>query len=97
MIAHDMALNTDVRALYSYSLGTVRASDSGRLLDEFLTMPVPGLFLHGEANKTLSYIPMLRGSEVEVCEVPASAHFLPVVTFQEIGKFVTKNANHISV
>jgi pimeloyl-ACP methyl ester carboxylesterase len=97
MIAHNMALNTDVRAYYSYSFETVRGSDSGRLLDEFLTMPVPRLFLHGDANKTLSYIPRLRGSAVEVCEVPASAHFLfcdnPVVTYQEIGKFVTKSAN----
>jgi hypothetical protein len=39
MVAHNMALNTDVRAYYSYSFETVSESDSGRLLDEFLSLP----------------------------------------------------------
>jgi pimeloyl-ACP methyl ester carboxylesterase len=93
MIAYNMALNTDVRAYYTYSFETVRESDSGRLLDEFPNLPVPKLFLYGEANRALSYLPSLRASEVQVREIPAAAHFLfydnPVVTFQEIGDFVT--------
>ena len=97
MIAHNMALNTDMRAYYRYSFQTVRESDSGQLLAEFLSMPVPRLFLYGEANRSLSYLPKLRVSEVEVCEIPQSAHFLfyenPRVTFEEIGKFVTKNTS----
>lgn len=101
MLAHSMALNTDVRAYYSYSFETVGEWDSSCLLDEFLTIPVPRLFLDDDANKILSYIPMLRGSKVEVYEVSARVHFLfydnPVVTFQEIGKFVTKSAHHVSV
>ena len=92
MIAHNMALNTDKRAYYAYSFQTVRESDSGKLLDEFLSIPVPKLFLYGEANRTLSYLPRLRQSSVEVREVPKSAHFLfyddPVTTFEEIAHFV---------
>jgi pimeloyl-ACP methyl ester carboxylesterase len=57
MIAHNMLLNTDIRAYFQYSFQTVRESDSDRLLDEFLGMPVPRLFLYGEANRTLSYLP----------------------------------------
>jgi len=94
MIAHNMALNTDVRAYYAYSFETVRESDSGRLLDEYLNLPVPKLFLYGEANRTLSYLPALRAGNVEVSEIPRSAHFLfydnPVVTFEEIGRFVNR-------
>jgi hypothetical protein len=94
MIAHNMALNTDIRAYFQYSFETVRESDSGRLLDEFLSMPVPRLFLFGDANRSLSYIPKLRVSNVEVCEVPQSAHFLfydnPVETFIQVRRFVTK-------
>jgi pimeloyl-ACP methyl ester carboxylesterase len=96
MIAHNMALNTDIRAYHRYSFQTVSESDSGRLLDEFLNLTMPRLFLYGEANRTLSYLPRLRGSEVEVCEIPASAHFLfyddPVTTFERIGKFVSANS-----
>jgi pimeloyl-ACP methyl ester carboxylesterase len=95
MIAHNMALNTDIRAYFQYSFETVRESDSGRLLDEFLSMPVPRLFLFGDANRSLSYIPKLRVSNVEVCEIPQSAHFLfydnPLETFIQIRRFVTKH------
>lgn len=94
MIAHNLALNTDVRAYHQYSFETVRESDSGRLLDDFLGLPLPRLFIYGEANRTLSYLPRLRASEVEVREIPASAHFLfydnPVATFEEIATFVRK-------
>jgi len=96
IIAHNMALNTDIRAYHQYSFQTVSESDSGRLLDEFLNLAMPRLFLYGEANRTLSYLPRLRESAVEVCEVPASAHFLfydnPVTTFARIGNFVAANS-----
>ena len=93
MIAHNMALNTDIRAYHRYSFQTVSESDSGCLLDEFLNLTMPRLFLYGDANRTLSYLPRLRESEVEVCEIPGSAHFLfyddPVSTFERIAKFVS--------
>ena len=92
LIAQNMALNIDMRAYHAYSFQAVAESDSGRLIEEFLRLPIPRLFLYGEANETLSYLPRLRKSEVEVREIPRSAHFLfydnPVATFQGIGEFV---------
>ena len=92
IIAHNMALNLDFRAYHAYAFETVAESDSGRLIEEFLALRIPRLFLYGEANKTLSYLPRLRASSVQVREVPSSAHFLfydnPVDTFQAIGEFV---------
>ena len=76
MIAHNMALNTDVRAYYTYSFETVAESDSGRLLQDFFALPMPRLFLYGEANRSLSYLAKLRISDVNVQEIPKSAHFL---------------------
>jgi pimeloyl-ACP methyl ester carboxylesterase len=96
IIAHNMAMNVDIRAYYIYSFETVKESDSGLLLKEFLQLPLPKLFLYGEQNKTLSYLPQLRSSSVKVVEIPSSAHFLfydnPVTTFQEIGDFVHASA-----
>jgi len=50
------------------------------------------LFLYGEENKGLSYLPSLRASDVRVREIASSAHFLfydnPVETFQAVGEFV---------
>jgi pimeloyl-ACP methyl ester carboxylesterase len=92
IVAHNMALNVDVRAYHAYAFETVAESDSGRLIEEFINLPIPRLFLYGEANKTLSYLPGLRASAVEVREIPSSAHFLfydnPVDTFEAIGDFV---------
>jgi pimeloyl-ACP methyl ester carboxylesterase len=36
IIAHNMALNVDIRGYHAYSFETVAESDSGRLLDEFI-------------------------------------------------------------
>jgi len=98
IIAHNMALNVDIRGYHAYSFETVAESDSGRLLEEFLGLPIPRLFLYGDANRALSYLPRLRASDVRVREIPSSAHFVfydnPVETFQAIGEFV--NAPHDS-
>lgn len=92
IIAHNMALNVDVRAYYTYSFETVKESDSGAPLEEFLGLRMPKLFLHGDANRHLSYLPRLRASDVGVVEVPDSGHFVfydnPVAMYAAIGAFV---------
>jgi hypothetical protein len=94
-----MLLNLDRRAFYTYSFETVAESDSGKLLDEFVSLPCPRLFLYGDYNRTLSYLPRLRKSDVEVREIPRSAHFLfydnPMATYAAIGEFVDRHAHRI--
>jgi pimeloyl-ACP methyl ester carboxylesterase len=96
IVAENVAMNVDVRAYHAYSAETVRESDSGRLLDEFLALPMPRLFLYGEANRALSYLPRLRDSDVEVREIQRSGHFFfhdnPIATFDAIGEFVHRHA-----
>jgi len=96
IIAHNMALNVDVRAYYTYSFETVKESDSGALLEEFLGIRMPKLFLYGDANRHLSYLPRLRASDVRVVEVPDSGHFLfydnPVATYRAVGAFLDEVA-----
>lgn len=93
--AHNVALNIDVRAYHTYSFETVAESDSGQLLEEFVGLPVPRLFLYGERNRHLSYLERLR-SDVQVVEIGDSGHFLfydnPGMTFDVIGKFVSAAA-----
>lgn len=92
IISQNMALNLDVSAYHAYSFETVKESDSGRLLQEFLSLQLPRLFLYGERNKTLSYLPQLRSSHVQVAEIPSAGHFLfydnPIAVYQAIGDFV---------
>jgi hypothetical protein len=60
MISHNMAINTDANAFHAYSFQTVKESDSGRLIEEFLTLNMPRLFLYCEANRSLTYLDRLR-------------------------------------
>jgi hypothetical protein len=60
----------DPRAYYDYSFQTVEYSDNGRLLDRFLSLPVPVHFVHGSVNRGLTYLPRLRASRCTVTEVP---------------------------
>ena len=92
IVARNMALNLDARAYYTYSFETVKESDSGALLEEFLGLRMPKLFLYGDANRHLSYLGRLRASDVRVVEVPDSGHFVfydnPVDMYRAIGTFV---------
>jgi len=72
IVAHNMALNVDIRAYHAYAFETVAESDSGRLIEEFLSLRLPRLFIYGDANKSLSYLPKLRRSNVQVKENPGS-------------------------
>jgi len=96
VIAQHMAVNVDVRAYHAYSFETVAESDSGRLLDELLALPIPRLFVYGHANRTLSYLPRLRASAVALAEIPDAAHFMfydnPLATFRAVGDFVHAHA-----
>ena len=99
IVAQNMLSNVDVRAYHAYSFETVAESDSGRLLHEFISLPLPKLFLYGEANRNLSYLPRLRASQVSVVEIASAAHFLfydnPSATFQAIGEFIHRaKASH---
>jgi len=66
----------DPKAYYDYSFKTVEYSDSGTLVDRFLSLDVPIAFVYGSANRGLSYLPRLRASQCEVVEVPDADHFL---------------------
>lgn len=96
LLAQNMTSNVDVRAFHAYSFETVRESDSGGLLDMFLQLSVPRLFLYGDANRHLSYLERLRRSDVQVEEIEQSAHLLyydnPIATYHSISKFVYRVA-----
>jgi len=53
----------------------VALSDQGDLLTKFLALPFPRMFMYGQQNSTLSYLPTLRAHGVELAEVPACGHF----------------------
>jgi pimeloyl-ACP methyl ester carboxylesterase len=92
IIANNLQLNTNVLAYYNYSFQTVAYSSSGDLLKQFVALPIPKLFIYGQENNSLSYIPELISSGVNVKEISDSNHFVfydnPKELYEVIGGFV---------
>ena len=53
----------------------VNLSDHGDLMAKFLALPCPRMFMYGEQNSALSYLPKLSANGVELAEIPHSAHW----------------------
>ena len=73
----------------------VDLSDHGDLMATFLALPCPRLFMYGEQNSSLSYLPTLRANGVDLAEIPHSAHWPmyanPVAMWDRIGDFHTRH------
>jgi pimeloyl-ACP methyl ester carboxylesterase len=72
----------------------VNLSDHGDLLTRFTSLPCPRMFMYGEQNATLSYLPTLRERGVELAEIPLSGHWPmysnPVAMWTAIGNFFNR-------
>ncbi|ETS82452.1 hypothetical protein PFICI_04328 [Pestalotiopsis fici W106-1] len=53
----------------------VHLSDEGRLLEKFLALPFPCMYMFGEQYNTLSYLPTLEKGGVQLAEIPHCGHF----------------------
>jgi hypothetical protein len=92
IIANNLQLNTNVKSYYNYSFQTVKYSSTGELLEQYLAMDIPRVFIYGEENSSLSYIPKLRQNKMNVKEISGSNHFVfydnPKELYDTIGEFV---------
>jgi pimeloyl-ACP methyl ester carboxylesterase len=95
IIANNLQLNTNIKSYFHYSFQTVKYSATGELLEQFLKMDIPRLFIYGDENRSLSYIPQLRSSKVTMQEISNSNHFVfydnPKELYDAIGSFVEMN------
>lgn len=72
-------------------------SDSGNLMESFINLPFPKMFVYGEQNRTLSYLSKLEENGVTLAEIPHSAHFPmyanPPAFWDAIGQFLAGAQN----
>ena len=53
----------------------VNLSDDGNLMEKFLALPFPRMFMFGEQNRSLSYLQHLAAQGVQLAEITRSGHF----------------------
>ncbi len=66
---------SSVRAYWDSSCSLVAASARESLLPQFLSLDIPSLFVYGEHNRDLPYLPTIRRNKFPLAEVPGSGHF----------------------
>jgi pimeloyl-ACP methyl ester carboxylesterase len=78
-----------VRGIFS---SMVELSDHGDLMTKFLGLPCPKMFMFGEQNATLSYLPQLQSAGVTLACISNSGHFpmysSPVEMWSRIASFL---------
>lgn len=74
----------------------VELSDRGELLTKFLALPFPRMFMYGQQNAALSYLPSLGAHGVELTEVSACGHFPmysnPVEMWAAMSRFLARHS-----
>jgi pimeloyl-ACP methyl ester carboxylesterase len=94
IIANNLQLNTNVKSYYNYSFQTVEYSSTGELLKQYLALEIPRVFIYGQDNRSLSYIPILLQNDMNVKEISDSDHFVfydnPKELYDVIGEFVNR-------
>ncbi|MEM9007160.1 MAG: alpha/beta hydrolase [Cyanobacteria bacterium P01_F01_bin.86] len=75
----------------------VNLSDNGDLMEKFLALPCPKLFMYGEQNASLSYLGHIQSKGVELAEIPACGHFPmysnPILMWEKMAKFQGRSSN----
>jgi pimeloyl-ACP methyl ester carboxylesterase len=92
IIANNLQLNTNVKSYYNYSFQTVTYSATGELLRYYLFLKLPRLFIYGDENKHLSYIPDLVKNKMNIKAISNSNHFVfydnPKEMYDVIGEVI---------
>ncbi len=72
----------------------VSLSDHGNLMDKFLSLPCPKMFMYGEQKRTLSYLSYIESKGVRLSEIPECGHFPmyanPPIMWREIAGFLNQ-------
>lgn len=77
--AKNMRKNIVDRAYFDYSRSLVDYSDGVPLLEKYIVLPMPTLYIHGSDNADLPQIPMLKKAGKAIVSISDSDHF-PTMT-----------------
>jgi len=78
-------------AVHGIFQSMVELSDNGDLMNKFLNLPCPRMFMYGEQYASLSYLSHIQAQGVRLAEIPDCGHFPmysnPPLMWKEIADF----------
>lgn len=91
LYAASLRHKVQVGAINGIFRSMVELSDSGDLINKFLGLPLPKMFMYGEQYASLSYLPHIQAHGVRLSEISRCGHFPmysnPALMWREIAKF----------
>jgi len=97
--AETLETSASEKAFFDCCPSLVDYSEHGTLIQRFIALKIPTMFVYGSENRSLSYLPTLKDSGCELVEIPQSNHFPgydnPQVYYQAIAKFLQKNDSSV--
>ncbi len=70
----------------------VELSDDGDLMNKYLGLPCPKMFMYGAQNNTLSYLSYIKSKGVKLSEISECGHFPmysnPPMMWAELANFL---------
>jgi len=93
--AESLKTSASEQAFFDYCPSLVAYSEHGNLIQRFIALKIPKLFVYGSENRSsLSYLPLLQRSGCDVVEIPQSNHFPgydnPAAYYRTIATFLEK-------
>jgi pimeloyl-ACP methyl ester carboxylesterase len=92
LYATSLPLKVRSQAVRGIFRSMVDLSDHGHLMDRFLGLRCPKVFMYGEQNRHLSYLGFIQSRGVRLAEIPRCGHFPmysnPVAMWAEIRRLV---------
>ena len=86
--------NVSEHAFYDYSRSLVEHSADAHLIQQFIGLSIPKLFIYGSENDKIPHIPMLKRNGCKVIEIPESNHFPfydnPQTYYQAVYNFLAQ-------
>lgn len=93
--AETLETSASEKAFFECCPSLVDYSDHGNLIQRFIALKIPAMFVYGSENRSLSYLPTLKESGCELVEIPHSNHFPgydnPQAFYLAIAAFLQKD------
>jgi len=97
--AETLETSASEKAFFECCPSLVDYSEHGNLIQRFIALKIPTMFVYGSENRSLSYLTTLKESGCELVEIPRSNHFPgydnPQAFYPAIAEFLQKNFSSV--